>query len=350
MRIPLTCALILLLCCEFAVAQSFRAIPPINHPILGFPLIATEVSAVANGGVAVVGDGLTASERFGFLWRPVEGSLALTPIDGIFYTVALDLSRDGTQALIGVGFNLAPYRWSSSGGASFMGTLNGIAVTPGAISADGSAAVTFSGTTRPTGRWRSETGWQALSGLPGRTRARTSDLSSDGSYVVGRVFNSPFLARYLKRSPLSLERTTLLDSALSPTIRITKKLDDGDIHRDFSPLEFLAELQQHIPDMWEQTTRYFGKYAARTRATERRQDELKQKQICLSAPLPTEQPSELPEPPPKASSSWAAMIKRIYEIDPLACSKCGGKMKIIAFLQQEKEINKLCENLGYPKF
>jgi|GEM_PF-5700355 len=78
MRIPLTCALILLLCCEFAVAQSFRAIPPINHPILGFPLVATEVSAVANGGVAVVGDGLTASERFGFDWRRIQsGSVSL---------------------------------------------------------------------------------------------------------------------------------------------------------------------------------------------------------------------------------------------------------------------------------
>ncbi len=73
-----------------------------------------------------------------------------------------------------------------------------------------------------------------------------------------------FLARYLKRSPLSLERTTLIESTFNPTIRLTKILDDGELHRDLSPLEFLAELQQHIPDMWEQTTRYFGypKYRA----------------------------------------------------------------------------------------
>jgi len=162
-----------------------------------------------------------------------------------------------------------------------------------------------------------------------------------------------FLARYLKRSPLSLERTTLLESALNPTIRLTKKLDDttqnGELHRDLSPLEFLAELQQHIPDMWEQTTRYFGKYAARTRAAERRQNELKQKLLRrnnsvdegIIAPL---------EPPAKASSSWASLIKRVYEVDPLVCDKCGGAMKIVAFLQQEREINKLLENLGYPKY
>lgn len=159
-----------------------------------------------------------------------------------------------------------------------------------------------------------------------------------------------FLARYLKRSPFSLERTTLLDSALNPTIRLTKILDDGELHRDLSPLEFLAELQQHIPDLWEQTTRYFGKYAARTRATERRQAKLETLRLRNTDTAVAEQLSELPEPPAKASSSWAAMIKRVYEIDPLICSKCGSQMKIIAFLQNEREINKICDNLGYPKY
>ncbi len=158
-----------------------------------------------------------------------------------------------------------------------------------------------------------------------------------------------FLARYLKRSPLSLERTTLIESALNPTIRLTKKLDDGELHRDLSPLEFLAELQPHIPDMWEQTTRYFGKYAARTRATERRQNELKQKLLQRNNPVDEEGITQV-EPPAKASSSWASRIKRVYEVDALVCDKCGGVMKIIAFLQQEREINKLIENLGYPQY
>lgn len=158
-----------------------------------------------------------------------------------------------------------------------------------------------------------------------------------------------FLARYLKRSPLSLERTTLIESELNPTIRLTKILDDGELHRDLSPLEFLAELQQHIPDMWEQTSRYFGKYAARTRAAERRQNELKQKLLCTNNSV-DEEIAPSAEPPPKASSSWAALIKRVYEVDPLLCDKCGGSMRIMAFLQQEREINKLMDNLGYPKY
>ena len=28
---------------------------------------------------------------------------------------------------------------------------------------------------------------------------------------------------------------------------------------------------------------------------------------------------------------WAALIKMVYEVDPLICPKCGGTMKIISF-------------------
>jgi len=39
-------------------------------------------------------------------------------------------------------------------------------------------------------------------------------------------------------------------------IGITRKGDDFDETRLFDPLEFLAELSSHIPNVWEQTTRY----------------------------------------------------------------------------------------------
>jgi hypothetical protein len=29
----------------------------------------------------------------------------------------------------------------------------------------------------------------------------------------------------------------------------------------------------------------------------------------------------------RASQTWAMLIKRVYEIDPLACPECGGVMK-----------------------
>ncbi|MGA2257971.1 MAG: IS91 family transposase, partial [Thermoguttaceae bacterium] len=39
------------------------------------------------------------------------------------------------------------------------------------------------------------------------------------------------------------------------------------------------------------------------------------------------------EPPARnrASQTWAVLIKRVYQIDPLACPECGGEMKVVAF-------------------
>lgn len=32
--------------------------------------------------------------------------------------------------------------------------------------------------------------------------------------------------------------------------------------------------------------------------------------------------------------TWAALIKCVYEVDPLKCPKCGGTMKIISFIER----------------
>ena len=35
-------------------------------------------------------------------------------------------------------------------------------------------------------------------------------------------------------------------------------------------------------------------------------------------------------------STWAMLIKRIYEVDPLKCAKCGGEMEIITLLERDQ--------------
>jgi hypothetical protein len=32
------------------------------------------------------------------------------------------------------------------------------------------------------------------------------------------------------------------------------------------------------------------------------------------------------DPPPLPSKGWAEMIRRVYEVDPLFCSRCGGHL------------------------
>jgi hypothetical protein len=45
---------------------------------------------------------------------------------------------------------------------------------------------------------------------------------------------------------------------------------------------------------------------------------------------------------------WAMLIARIYEVFPLICPKCGGTMKIIAFINAGETIREILTHLGEP--
>ncbi|MBD3873234.1 MAG: hypothetical protein IFK91_10015 [Acidobacteria bacterium] len=45
------------------------------------------------------------------------------------------------------------------------------------------------------------------------------------------------------------------------------------------------------------------------------------------------------------ASRWAEMIKRAYEVDPLVCARCGGEMRIIAFIVDPAVIDKILRHL-----
>jgi hypothetical protein len=144
-----------------------------------------------------------------------------------------------------------------------------------------------------------------------------------------------FAARYLKKCPLSNERLKIVEPAGEDSyIEYASFKNREKSVRTFTPLELLAEISQHIPDIWEQTSRFFGAYSARTRGA------LKEKKSAESAILP------LPEPTQKPSTNWARLMKKIFEFDPLICPKCGSTMKIKAFITDLKEIVRITKNLG----
>ncbi len=50
----------------------------------------------------------------------------------------------------------------------------------------------------------------------------------------------------------------------------------------------------------------------------------------------------------RASRIWAILIKRVYEIDPLACPECGSRIKVVAFIEppQGDVIEKILRHCG----
>ena len=52
--------------------------------------------------------------------------------------------------------------------------------------------------------------------------------------------------------------------------------------------------------------------------------------------------------PSRSSQSWAMLIKRVYEVDPLSCPECGGQMAVVAFIEppQGDVIEKILRGLA----
>ena len=44
--------------------------------------------------------------------------------------------------------------------------------------------------------------------------------------------------------------------------------------------------------------------------------------------------------------SWAQLIKRIYEVDPLVCPSCGSEMRVIAFITEHFVVDAILRHLA----
>ena len=116
-------------------------------------------------------------------------------------------------------------------------------------------------------------------------------------------------------------------------------------------MDFLAEVTQHIPNKGEHLVRYFGWYSHRQRgirAKSRPADEAESEKPPIDRSALDAQKSAADGPRPGSVSTWAMLIKRVYEVDPLKCPCCGGQMKIVSFIErgQSEVIERILRHCG----
>jgi len=163
------------------------------------------------------------------------------------------------------------------------------------------------------------------------------------------------LIRYMTRCPFSLSRLIKVTETGQVIYKAEKESCHAfpDPHQDaleagakrnfqiFEPLEFLAEFTQHIPPKGSHLIRYYGWYSNKSRGM-RKKAEAEQ-----SAKSSTE--GEVSGgAPTRCSKTWAMLIKRVYEVDPLSCPRCGHEMKVVAFIEthQHDVIEKILRHCG----
>ena len=128
------------------------------------------------------------------------------------------------------------------------------------------------------------------------------------------------LARYLIRASFSQERLNYISEAS----KVIYKSKSGNDTKEFDSVDFIASVCSHIPNKNEQMVRYLGFYSNVCRGRRKKQGIAESEYVI-----------EGEEYNKGANKSWARLIKKIYEVDPLVCSKCGGNMRIIVRVPQK---------------
>lgn len=169
-----------------------------------------------------------------------------------------------------------------------------------------------------------------------------------GGYVSEKILPAPDPAQegsvgfperllgYLVRSPVSLDRMSLGQdgSVLYRSDRIHPR-HQANFRAWRDPLDFIAALVPHIAGVHERSTLYYGYYSNRARGerAKRASDG-----PCCSAPAPDRAPLSVRQ-------AWARMLRKVFEVDPLACP-CGGRLRVVAVIEDPLSLERILRHMG----
>jgi hypothetical protein len=148
------------------------------------------------------------------------------------------------------------------------------------------------------------------------------------------------LARYCARHPVALSRLSYAADLGTVTYRSDKASGPTAGAETLDALEFLARVVSHIPTKGQVLQRYYGWYANRTRGI-RRQAGVDELPAVVAADG---------GPPVLADvrRRWAELLRRIFEVDPLRCPRCGDLMRLVGFITDAPVIDRILTHLRRP--
>jgi hypothetical protein len=148
------------------------------------------------------------------------------------------------------------------------------------------------------------------------------------------------LARYVSRPPIASERLALTESG-QVRLRLKTPYRDGTTHVIFEPEDFMAKLAALVPKPRAHLIRYHGVLApasalraavvpsGRRRRGRRQRDPVEGR--------PTERHRQM---------TWAQRLKRVFQIEITTCRRCGGKLRVIASIEEQATIERILDHLN----
>jgi hypothetical protein len=164
------------------------------------------------------------------------------------------------------------------------------------------------------------------------------------------------LAQYITRPPVSLKKMLVEEHAGSVLYRSEYNPYFRTDSRLFPAPEFLVEVLQHLPDPGTRLIRRYGLYSSRSRGTWSRKPHLArlapegwqkdhQPQPALRLGTPSQDTLDQSVSAQESRSAWARLLAKVYEVDPLRCTRCGSPMWVLAVITDPQQVLRVLRHL-----
>ena len=186
------------------------------------------------------------------------------------------------------------------------------------------------------------------------TSFRHSGFSVDASPTVWPQDTQGLerLCRYLLRCPVSLSRIHWTPGS-NTLFYESKSFHDDPLFshpqgETLDILEFLARVLTQIPEPRKHGIHYFGAYSSKARVYRKKRNLTLESLGASHTSASQEEPKLSPKKRAALRKSWAQLIRRVYQVDPLKCD-CGGTLRVISFITEHKVIRKILSHLENRK-
>ena len=161
------------------------------------------------------------------------------------------------------------------------------------------------------------------------------------------------VCRYALRPPVAGDRVRVTGDG-QVVLQLRHRWIDGTTHVVFDPVEFLGRLAVLVPRPRINLILYHGVLAPRAAwrsAVVRRTTPADRRDAALTeAPAAQAHEAETAEAARRRARGqcWAALMRRTFGFDVLACPRCGGRLRLIALIEEAAVIDRILRHLGLP--
>jgi len=154
------------------------------------------------------------------------------------------------------------------------------------------------------------------------------------------------LGRYIVRVPMPSKDVRLTSEG---QVRVTTPPDPrtGKTQLTLDPLDWIHAVVQQIPAPRQHMARYYGAYSNRKRKAI--ESAGKEEEGVTLGGSGCGQGADAPEGEDayrRPRASWARLLHRIFEIDPLLCPKCGTEMKVVSVITEPEVVDKILQHIA----